>query len=276
MFGILPETKYLFELMKRIPDMMQRVSLKASFFFAIFLITLSPSTYGDDSTAIDVRADQILRQMSEYLKSAKEFTFKADITYDTVMNDGQKILFGSEAKVAVRRPNLLHVENKGDEQHRQVIIDGQKATLYDAIANTYASFKTTGNLDDVLDYSYVNYGMSVPIADFVYSDPYESLIDQVVSGYQIGLHSVEGVPSHHLVFSQDSIDWQIWIEAGAQPVPRKLVISYKTEPGSPQYTATLSEWNFQPRISDHYFRFQPHPGSDEIEFMENLNNEVQP
>ena len=120
------------------------------------------------------------------------------------------------------------------------------------------------------------YGISVPIADLVYSDPYQSLIDRVVSGYEIGLHSVEGVPSHHLVFSQESIDWQIWVEDGAQPVPRKLVITYKNEPGSPQYTAILSEWNFKPRVSDQYFKFQPPPGSDEIEFLENVQKEVQP
>ena len=134
----------------------------------------------------------------------------------------------------------------------------------------------TGVLDDVLDYSYKKYGISVPISDLVYSDPYQTLIDKVVSGRLIGLHAVDGVLSHHLVFSQASIDWQIWIEDGARPVPRKLVITYENEPGSPQYIATLSEWTFQPRISDHYFTFQPPPGSAEIEFLENIREERQP
>ena len=60
---------------------------------------------------------------------------------------------------------------------------------------------------------------------------------------------------------------QIWIEVGPRPVPRRLVITYKDEPGSPQYIAELSGWNFQPRLSDHYFTFRPPIGSDEIEFL---------
>ncbi len=57
-----------------------------TFLFSVFLLgTLSPSTYG--APAIDVRADLKLRQMGEYLKSAQEFTFKADIIYDTVMKE---------------------------------------------------------------------------------------------------------------------------------------------------------------------------------------------
>ena len=50
-------------------------------------------------------------------------------------------------------------------------------------------------------------------------------------------------------------------------MPRKLVITYKDEPGFPQYTARLSKWNLQPRLSDHYFHFHPPAGADEIEFM---------
>jgi len=50
-------------------------------------------------------------------------------------------------------------------------------------------------------------------------------------------------------------------------VPRKLVITYKSEPGSPQYRARLSGWDFQPRLSDHYLQFHPPTGADEIEFL---------
>ena len=98
----------------------------------------------------------------------------------------------------------------------------------------------------------------------------------VYEGSYIGKEIVDGVLTEHLAFRSEEGDWQIWIEDGAQPVPRRLVISYKTEPGSPQYTATLSDWDFQPRIADHYFEFIPPPGSDEIEFLENFGKEVRP
>ena len=83
----------------------------------------------------------------------------------------------------------------------------------------------------------------------------------------VGRHGVDGVPCHHLAFSQESIDWQIWIEDGPQPVPRKLVITYKTEPGSPQYVARLSNWDFEPRFSKQYFEFEVPADAGEIEFL---------
>lgn len=64
---------------------------------------------------------------------------RADVIYDTVLEDGQKIQFGLALNVAARRPGLLHAEIIGDEYHREVVIDGAKATVYDAKANTYAS-----------------------------------------------------------------------------------------------------------------------------------------
>ncbi len=71
----------------------------------------------------------------------------------------------------------------------------------------------------------------------------------------------------HLAFVQDEIDWQIWIQAGPRPVPRKLVITYKNEPGSPQYVARLFGWDFQPRLAEEFATFHAPAGSDQIDFL---------
>ncbi len=58
----------------------------------------------------------------------------------------------------------------------------------------------------------------------------------VQRGEYLGIHEAAGVPCHHLAFEQATIDWQLWIDAGKDPLPRKLVITYKTEDEVPQYT----------------------------------------
>jgi hypothetical protein len=131
----------------------------------------------------------------------------------------------------------------------------------------YATTDVPADLDAAIDHVFDTYGFSVPIADLVYSDPYAVLTENVESGFLVGRHSVDGTPCHHLAFSQEFIDWQIWIEDGPRPVPRKLVVTHKDEPGAPQYTARLSGWDFQPRLSDHIFQFDPPPGVDRIEFL---------
>ena len=46
----------------------------------------------------------------------------------------------------------------------------------------------------------------------------------------------------HLAFRGPDTDWQIWIETGVKPVPRKYVITSKTIAGAPQYTLKIREW----------------------------------
>ncbi len=63
---------------------------------------LSPRS-SEELAGITPRADRILREMSEYLKKASEFTFHAEVAYDSVLDSGQKIQFGGASKVTVRR-----------------------------------------------------------------------------------------------------------------------------------------------------------------------------
>jgi len=230
--------------------------------------TPSSSVKADDSAPyIEEHADRILREMSEYLQTAVEFTFRAEVTYDSVTATGGKIQYGGRADVAVRRPDRLHVEYTGDERQNWFVLDGREVTVYDAIVNVYAVAEVPADIDSAIDRMVEQYGFSVPIADLVYADPYSTLTGNVVQGSLVGRHAVDGTVCHHLAFSQETIDWQIWIEDGPRPLPRKLVITYKEEVGSPQYTARLSSWDFQPRLADSYFQFHPPAGADEIEFL---------
>ncbi len=233
---------------------------------ALVLAFLVPVVHAN-AQEVQQRADQILREMGEYLAGAQEYSFRADVAYDTETAEGQILHYGGVAQVAVARPDRLHVEFDGDERQTQVILDGKTFTFYDARANVYATTETPSEIDAAVDQVFEFYGFSVPIADLVYSDPYRTLIENVEGGFVVGRHGVDGVPCHHLAFSQESIDWQIWIEDGPRPLPRKLVITYKTEPGSPQYIARLSNWDFQPRFSKHYFSFDAPAGSAEVEFI---------
>jgi hypothetical protein len=52
------------------------------------------------------------------------------------------------------------------------------------------------------------------------------LIDGVIRGEYLGLQSVEGISCHHLALEQETIDWQLWIDAGPSALPRKLTIRW--------------------------------------------------
>ena len=247
-------------------------------FSALLLVVFGglPVAAADDPPNIEARADRILRDMSDYLKSADQFTFQADVSYDEVLVSGQKIQYGGTSKISVHRPNRLRVEHRGDEGDLRVIFNGQTFTLYDLSVDLYAQKNMTANIDTAVDRMFEEFKFSVPTADLVYADPYSTLTASVDTGFVVGLHTVQGVPCHHLSFSQESIDWQIWIEDGPRPLPRKLLITYKDEPGSPQYAVQLSRWNLRPRISDAYFEFHPPPGASRMEFLPAEEGETAP
>jgi len=235
--------------------------------FLTMLVAASGVLAPCDASAIEPDADRIMRAMGAYLQSAKEFSFHADISYDGALSTGEKVKYGGVTDISVRRPNRLLVTSDGDEFSRKVFYDGKTITLFDVRKNLYAITKVPGKLDGAIDLVFEKFGLVVPVADFVYADPYAVFTENADYGSVIGEHGCGEKRCHHLLFTQELIDWQIWIETGPRPLPRRLVITYKEEPDSPQYEAWLSRWDFQPRISEQAFTFYPPDGANEIEFL---------
>jgi len=221
---------------------------------------------------IDPRAKEILKKMSDYLKNARGFSFHADISFDEVLPSGLKLQFSATNKISVRRPNRIHASYDGDLDQRKFWYDGKSVTLLDTEENLYSTFAAPPEIDAAIDFAIEQYGLSVPLADLLYSDPYQILTENVVQGFYVGLSKVQGVDCYHLVFSQDTIDWQVWIEVSNRPVPRKVVITYKNQTGSPQYTALLSDWDFTSPLPDSLFNFQRPEGAEQIDILKAEEN----
>jgi hypothetical protein len=138
-------------------------------------------------------------------------------------------------------------------------------SVLDREQNVYVSTAVPGTIDGALDAVLQRTGMVIPLADFLYADVYARLMGSVERGVYLGLHEAAGALCHHLAFEQPTLDWQIWIDAGAQPLPRKLVIAYKTEDGVPQYTVTMPKWNLNAVVPEALFHFEPPEGAKQSE-----------
>ncbi len=218
---------------------------------------LARSASGQDSAearaGVEPTADKILRQMSTYLADAKQFSFEAYDMHDQVLDTGQKIQLANTRRISVRRPDKVFAELSGDIDDERIWYDGKTVTVLDTERNVYGVMEVPDNIDAMLDYVVETLGQPVPVADILFSDPYTIVIANVRQGRYLGRHDVHGAKCHHLAFRQEVIDWQIWVEVGDMPVPRKLVITYKDYPGQPQYIAFLGEWNMSPEFPDELF-----------------------
>jgi hypothetical protein len=74
----------------------------------------------------------------------------------------------------------------------------------------------------------------------------------------IGPSTIDDVTCQHYAFRQDGLDWQVWIQNGAYPLPLKIVVTTLTDDARPQHMAVYS-WNLAPSFNDAAFAVQP-PG----------------
>jgi hypothetical protein len=231
---------------------------------ALLALSVS-STFAAEDKAIDPRADEFIRRMGEYLGQAKFFSVNAEIWQDIQLASGQQIQAGRNLELQVKRPNRLRAEVHSPRRDRTLVYDGSSITLLNRAQNFYGTIHAPGNIDDAMDAASDKFGIAMPLEDFVTSDPHKDLLEKVTSGRDIGAVNVMGVSCEHLVFTQNNLDWQVWIENGAKPVPRKFVITYKDEPDSPEFTAIFSNWDFTTQLPDFLFKFEPPPGSSQIQ-----------
>jgi len=229
------------------------------------LVALAAAAADDAKPAIAPQADALLRRMSDYLAQAPFFSVTAEVWQDIRLESGQQVQAGRTIELQLRRPNRFHAEVRSTHRNRGLYYDGKSITLFNRAQSFYGSIDAPAMLDEALDVASARFGITMPLEDLIVSDPYTNAMRKVTSGIDLGPVTVLGTPCEHLAFSLGTVDWQVWIEQGAVPVPRKIVITYKDEEGSPEYTAILSQWDFQTRLPDFLFAFEPPPGAAKID-----------
>lgn len=229
-----------------------------------------------ETPVIDPVADKLLKSMSATLASAKTLSFNADINFDQLIVSGQQIQYGGAAKVMLKRPGNAYAEYAGDLNAKKVWYTGGEVTVLDLNTNFYGKLPVPSDLDDAMDTLMTQYGFTLPLSDVLTSDPYKAFVSNVAAGVVIGDSTINGQACKHLAFVEKYIDWQIWISNGPQALPCKLVITYKTLPGGPQYAAEFYDWAINPTIDASAFAPVLPKGAEQIEFIKmKANNQLQ-
>nr|MCU0736533.1 DUF2092 domain-containing protein [Methylotetracoccus sp.] len=68
----------------------------------------------------------------------------------------------------------------------------------------------------------------------------------------------------------DTVDYQIWIGEGTQPLPLRAVLTYKSAEGHPQFRADFVDWNLSPEVQNARFAFTPPQGARKVVFLAQL------
>lgn len=215
--------------------------------------------------AIDPSADRLLRSVGTYLGEAKTLCFKSEEWVDVLLPGGQKIQTTRAVSVQLARPGKLHVDITSPRRSYALWLRDKSLTLLDRRANFYGIVEAADTIDKTIDMVEEKLGIEIPVADVLVSDPYQNAMQGAQTGVDLGKVTVLGVSCRHLAFTGKNLDWQLWVQDGPKPLPRKLVLNFKTKIGSPQLTAIFSDWDLQGPISDATFTFHAPDGALKID-----------
>jgi hypothetical protein len=195
--------------------------------------------------------------MCGLLSGQKTFTFSVEINEEQVYPNGQTVQLTRYADVAVKRPDKLYSRVTGDERDRVLVYDGKTVVMADYDRGVYAVVDAPPTIDATLTMLADKYGIVAPLSDLLYADPCKEILSNVRTGDCVGVHTAGGAACDHLVFAQKNADWQLWVDRGKTPLPRKVVITDKNVMGWPQYAAVFSDWDLSPKLPADLFTFKP-------------------
>ncbi|MBB3457536.1 hypothetical protein FHT86_005854 [Rhizobium sp. BK313] len=202
---------------------------------------LPRAAWADDAT-------HLLKTMSDYLAAQKTMSFRYQSSLEAVTPDFEKLQFVSSGTASLERPDKLRITRTGGFADVDVSFDGSTLTVHGKNLDAYAKIDAKGSVDDLLG-RLMDAGVEAPGADLLSSDVFDLLMSDVTVAKHVSSAFVDGVECEYLTFRTPEIDWQIWIQAGPKPIPRRYVITSKHVGQAPQYTLEINDFKSGPEVA---------------------------
>lgn len=221
--------------------------------------------------ALDPRALEMLKLMSDKLSQATSLRFEARSMVPIKSPNGTWISLYGTSRVVKEGSDKLFAETRGDFFPYDFYFDGKTVTAYSPTKNLYAEKAAPGTVDSVIEAAYREEGKSFPYADILVAQPYNVLTEGLLRAAYVGqstfrpLSGGEGLKTDHLAFSNDGVEWQIWIDAQDR-LPRMVCATYLDEAGEPSYMVEFGDWKINEPVSPETFMFQNTSKAEKVEF----------
>ena len=226
-----------------------------------------PQPAQSQPSGIQPEAEKLLQRMGDYLASRQQFAVNTENSIEVVLKSGQKVQFDGPATAIVSRPNKMRAHRKNDLANQEFLYDGNTLTLYSPKEKLYAAVSAAGTLEEMLDFAREKLDIVAPASEFLYKNAADKMLKEATAGFVVGQRVVAGVKCTQLAFRGDEVDWQVWVEDGAKPLPRKFILTSKKVAGEPQMTVLVKSWDLAPKIAKGEFTFTPPKDVKKIDFL---------
>jgi hypothetical protein len=234
--------------------------------WAGMMVAISGTLWMTGAKAQSGDADKILKAMTSYVANQKTLSITFDSDIEVITDKLLKIQFTSSGQVQLSRPDKLRATRTGGYRDVEIIFDGKSFTLNDKDAKGFAQIELSGSVEQLVDVLRDKHGVVAPGADLLLTNAFDVMMADVIESAHIGKGVIDGVECDHLAFRNADTDWQIWIDAGTRPIPRKYVITSKGVAAAPQYTLRIKEWRTD--VPSDAFAFKPAEGAKKVALNE--------
>lgn len=233
------------------------------------LLAVSLVAAGPLAQAAEGDARAILKSMTDYVGSQQTIELSFDSSIEVITPELEKIQFTNSGGALLSRPDKLRAHRVGGYADVELVFDGKTVSVLGKHLNSYTQFEGPDSVDALIEALRAGQGVALPGADLLLSNAYEALVGGVLEAKHVGRGVVDGVECEHLAFRNFDTDWQLWVDVGDQPIPRKLVITSKTLNSAPQYSLQVMGWKTGVTPAADAFTFTPPAGAKALE-LENL------
>ena len=231
----------------------------------ISLLAVGGAARAEEKSSLEPRAERILLAAITNLANAKSYMFRGDTTTEGQLPGGHRLEYTGTVQGAVRRPDHAWVRVENEDVQRTNWYDGKTFAYLDVKANAYATWPAPPTINELFDKLKEKLGFVPPMAPLMRQLDGKEVLKSAKSGFYVGEAIVRGSACSHLFFSQENNDWELWID-NVVPLIRRMVITYKKLPGTPKYSVTFTDWDFNATLPDSVFAFYPPPGATRAEF----------
>jgi hypothetical protein len=224
----------------------------------------APPDIGPD---MDPIALDVLRAVCDPIRRADDFSMRLLVGKERIGSNGQIITEFNFQHISVDRPGKIRVEFQSAHHDLVLFNDEGKAFLFAPKENLYANVDAASTIEQTLDILDKR-DITLPIAPFLRHDPYAALVDGVKTAAVIGSAEIADKSYTHLAFTEADADWQLWVENGDHPLPKRMQIVYKTLPDQPRITVEFQEWDLTEHFAPDTFTFRKPDDAKQIEFKQ--------
>ncbi|MDS4032355.1 MAG: DUF2092 domain-containing protein [Candidatus Contendobacter sp.] len=224
-----------------------------------------PAQAGASGQVLEPGALDLVKKMSAKLAATPAFLVRTRSSLEAPSGAGQFLTFFTESVVAVKRPNKLSAEIRGDAPPFDFHYDGVKMTAYEPTHKFYATADAPKTLDELVPFAAKTAGILLPFADVLYSDPYAVLTKDATSAFYAGFSVIRGARCEHVALTTPEIEGQIWIDAKTD-LPCLIAGTLRNVRGAPRFTVEFYDWKLKPELPEKLFTFTKPEGAKPMDF----------